>query len=217
MRKHRIVLADDHALMREGLKLILSNRPNYEVAGEAADGLELLGVLKNKPAPDVVVVDISMPRLRGIEAIREVKSLCAGSKVLVLTMHRDEDLLRQAVIAGADGYLLKEDVTKEFFMALEAILGGQVYISSLLGEEMKGSWVKMLRDQKGVPAPEVLTAREREVLKLIAEGASNKEVGQALCISTRTVDHHRANIMQKLNLRRAADLVKYAISRGYVS
>ncbi len=216
MGKHRIIVADDHALVREGLKMILAKKPNYEVAGEAADGLELLRLLKRGPAPEAVVVDISMPRLRGIEAIREMKGICPELKVLVLTMHKDEDLLCQAFIAGADGYLLKEDVAKEFFVALEAILNGQIYISSLLGPEMKGAWAKMFKEKKGMPAAEVLSAREIEVMKLIAEGASNKEVGEALCISTRTVDHHRANIMQKLNLKRAADLVKYAISKGYI-
>ncbi len=215
MAKHRVIIADDHALLREGLKMILARKPNYEVAGEAADGLELLRLLKRGPAPDAVVVDISMPRLRGIEAIREMKGICPDAKVLVLTMHKDEDLLCQAFVAGADGYLLKEDVAKEFFVALEAILNGQIYVSSLLGKEMKGAWAKMFKEKKGAPS-EVLSVREIEVLKLIAEGASNKEVGEALCISVRTVDHHRANIMQKLNLKRAADLIKYAISKGYI-
>ncbi len=216
MGKHRVILADDHALLREGLKMILAKKPGYEVAGEAADGLELLRLLKRGPAPDAVVVDISMPRLRGIEAIREMKSLCPELRVLVLTMHKDEDLLCQAFVAGADGYLLKEDVTKEFFVALEAILNGQMYVSSLLGPEMQGAWMNMFSEKKGIPTADVLSAREIEVLKLIAEGASNKEVGEALSISTRTVDHHRANIKQKLKLKRAADLVKYAISKGYI-
>ncbi len=217
MARHRIIVADDHALLREGLKMILAQKPGYEVVGEASDGLELLKLLKRGPAPTAVVLDISMPRLRGIEAIREIKDICPDLKVLVLTMHKDEDLLGQAFIAGADGYLLKEDVAREIFVALQAVLDGQVYISSLLGPEMKGAWVKMFREKKGAVDSELLSVREKQVLKLIAEGASNKEVGEALCISTRTVDHHRANIMQKLKLKRTADLVKYAISKGYVS
>jgi len=217
MTKHKIVLADDHVLVREGLKMILAQRPDFEVAAEAGDGLELLNVLKHGAVPDAVILDISMPKLRGIEAIREIRLLHPKTKVLVLTMHKDEDLLSQAFVGGADGYLLKEDVSRELFAALDAILQSKTYISSLLGKELKEAWLKIFREGKGIPATDVLTAREKEVLKLVAEGESNKEIGDKLCISSRTVENHRAKIMEKLNLRGTVDMIKYAITKGYVS
>jgi DNA-binding NarL/FixJ family response regulator len=214
--KYRIFLADDHALVREGLKMILAKRPDFEVVGEAGDGFELLSLLKQGPAPDAIVLDISMPKLRGIEAIHEIKDLDLKVKVLVLTMHKDEDFLCQAFIAGADGYLLKEDVAKELFAALDSIFRGDIYISSLLGEEMKGAWLKIIRERKNVRSSEMLSSREKQVLKLIAEGRSNKVIADLLCISTRTVDHHRARIIKKLNLKGTAELIRYAIAKGYV-
>lgn len=214
--KYRIFLADDHALVREGLKMILAKRPDFDVVGEAGDGFELLSLLKQVPAPDAIVLDISMPKLRGIEVIHEIKDLDLNVKVLVLTMHKDEDFLCQAFIAGADGYLLKEDVAKELFAALESIFRRDIYISSLLGEEMKGAWLKIIRERKNARTSEMLSSREKEVLKLVAEGKSNKVTADLLCISTRTVDHHRARIIKKLNLKGTAELIRYAIAKGYV-
>jgi DNA-binding NarL/FixJ family response regulator len=214
---YRIYLADDHILVREGLKLILGQRPGYEIAGEAGDGFELLALIKRGAAPDAVILDISMPKLRGIEAIREIKDIDSKVKVLVLTMHRDEDLLCQAFTAGADGYLLKEDVAKELFNALEAVLQGEAYISALLGNELKNAWLKTFRDKQGIPSVDALSPREKQVLKLVAEGESNKEIADRLCISARTVDHHRARIMQKLNLKGSAELIRYALTKGYIS
>ena len=216
MQNRRIFIADDHVLVREGLKLLIGNRPGFEIAGEAGDGLELLSLLKRSPAPDAVILDISMPKLRGIEAIREIRYIHPEMRVLVLTMHKDEDFLCQAFLAGADGYLLKEDVTEELFDALGAVLNGEIYISPLLGVELKNAWIKTYRGQKGLPAVDLLSTREKEVLKLVAEGESSKEIADHLCISVRTVDHHRARIMEKLRLKGTAELTKYAINRGYV-
>lgn len=214
---YKLILADDHVLVREGMKLILAQRPDFEVVGEAGDGFELLSLLKAAPAPDAVIVDISMPKLRGIEAIREIKEMNSQVKILVLTMHKDEDFLSQSFWAGADGYVLKGDVAKELFKALDAILRGDAFISPLLEKELKDAWVKIFRHKKGAPAADVLSPREREVLKLIAEGESNKEIADHLYISVRTVDHHRARIMEKLKLKGTADLIRYAITRGYIS
>jgi DNA-binding NarL/FixJ family response regulator len=213
---YRIYLADDHAMVREGIKLVLAQRPDYEIAGEASDGLELLAMLKRGTPPDAIILDISMPKLRGIEAIRDIKSISPKTKVLVLTMHKDEDSLRQAFVAGANGYLLKEDVAKALFAALESIRKGEIFVSELLGVELKDAWVRIFRENRGVPDMDVLTAREIEVLKLIAEGKSNREIAELLFISARTVDHHRARIMEKLRLKGTAELTKYAIKRGYV-
>lgn len=213
---YRIYLADDHAMVREGIKLVLAQRPDYEIAGEASDGLELLAMLKRGTPPDAIILDISMPKLRGIEAIRDIKSISPETKVLVLTMHKDEDSLRQAFVAGANGYLLKEDVAKALFAALESIRKGEIFVSELLGVELKDAWVRIFRENRGIPDMDVLTAREIEVLKLIAEGKSNREIAELLFISARTVDHHRARIMEKLRLKGTAELTKYAIKRGYV-
>ena len=213
---YRIYLADDHAMVREGIKLVLAQRPDYEIAGEASDGLELLAMLKRGTPPDAIILDISMPKLRGIEAIRDIKSINPETKVLVLTMHKDEDSLRQAFVAGANGYLLKEDVAKALFAALESIRKGEIFVSELLGVELKDAWVRIFRENRGIPDMDILTAREIEVLKLIAEGKSNREIAELLFISARTVDHHRARIMEKLRLKGTAELTKYAINRGYV-
>jgi len=213
---YRIYLADDHAMVREGIKLVLAQRPDYEIAGEASDGLELLAMLKRGTPPDAIILDISMPKLRGIEAIRDIRSISPETKVLVLTMHKDEDSLRQAFVAGANGYLLKEDVARALFAALESIRKGEIFVSELLGVELKDAWVRIFRENRGIPDMDVLTAREIEVLRLIAEGKSNREIAELLFISARTVDHHRARIMEKLRLKGTAELTKYAINRGYV-
>jgi two-component system, NarL family, response regulator NreC len=214
---YRIYLADDHILVREGIKMILSRRPDFVVAGEAGDGLELLSMLKHPPAPDAVLMDLSMPKLRGLEAIREIKNINSEIKILVLTMHREEEYLCQAFLAGAEGYILKEDVAKELFDALDAVLAGKPFVSRLLEKEMKDAWLKIFHERKGIPTGDALSPREREILKLVAEGQSNKEIADQLCISARTVDHHRAKIMEKLNFKGTVELIKYALKKGYIS
>lgn len=216
MNSCRIILADDHALLRQGLKRILSDIAGLEVVGEARDGLELLRMVSAVPC-DLIIIDISMPNLRGIEAIREVKMQRPDVKILVLTMHKDSEYLRQAFSAGADGYLLKEDADAELFSAIEKIRSGKIFITQRLSEELTDDWARIKRgDVMPLTNKEKLTLREKEVLKLIAEGKSSKEIASALFISIRTVDHHRANIMEKLNIKKTADLVKFAIDRGYL-
>jgi len=204
MESYLIVLADDHALFRQGLGKIIEGVADLEVAGEAGDGLELLSLLQTT-VPHLVILDISMPRLRGIEAVREVKKSFPAVKVLVLTMHRE--YLHQALSAGAEGYLLKEDADRELFSAIDKIRQGRIYISPRLREELA---------EDEVPVPEPLSARETEVLNLIAGGKSNREIAEILFISVRTVEAHRATILSKLNLRNTADLVRYAIEKGFV-
>lgn len=216
MKPYRIILADDHALLRQGLRRIIGESDGLQVIGEAADGVELLRLM-NKMTPDMVVLDISMPNLRGLEAIGEIKCRHAEVKVLVLTMHRDKDYLYQALSSGADGYLLKDDADTELFAAIGRIRDGRLYVSPSLARELTDYRAHFGRKEVLCLADrEVLTNREREVLKLIAEGKSSREIADLLFISVRTVDHHRANIMEKLKLRKAADLVKYAVSKGYV-
>jgi DNA-binding NarL/FixJ family response regulator len=216
MNPCRIILADDHALLRQGLKRILSEIAGLEVVGEARDGLELLQMMNTVPS-DLIILDISMPNLRGIEAIHEIKARCPDVKILVLTMHKDSEYLRQAVSAGADGYLLKEDADAELFSAIEKIRKGKIFITQRLSEELTDDWARIKRgDAKPLTNQEKLTVREKEVLKMIAEGKSSKEIASVLFISARTVDHHRANMMEKLNVKKTADLVKYAIEKGYL-
>jgi len=214
MKRHSIILADDHIILRRGLKMILAARNDFEVVAEAGDGLELLQLL-NHQIPDVIILDISMPKLRGIEAIAEIKKAHLRTKILVLTMHRDAEYMHQAIAAGADGYVLKEDADKDLFSAIDTILQGRVYISPILSAESMRDWSELRQGKKALSSSEQLTNREREVLKLIAEGKSNKEIGDLLYISVRTVERHRTNMMQKLHAKRTADLVKYALQKGY--
>jgi DNA-binding NarL/FixJ family response regulator len=213
--QYRIVLADDHVMFRQGIKRIIEETEGLEVVGEASDGFELLQLLKNLQ-PDIVLLDISMPHIRGIEATREIKSLYPDVKVLILTMHRKKEYLYHAISAGAQGYLLKEDSDVELFSAVKTIRNGGFYVTRLLAGELAEDISHMYKGNAELPS-QPLTTREREVLKLIAEGKSNKEIANLLFISARTAENHRANIMRKLNLSKTADIVKYAILKGYTS
>jgi DNA-binding NarL/FixJ family response regulator len=216
MGVYSIILADDHVLVRQGLKRIIEEMPGLEVVGEANDGLELLTLLSHK-VPDMVILDIFMPNLRGIEAIYEIKKFHHDIKILILTMHTDKEYLYLALSAGAKGYLLKEDADKELFSAIEKVRQGKTYISPHFSEEVIDDLVQIGKGEaKDVFEGDPLTPREREVLKLIAEGKSSKEIAGALFISVFTVNNHRASIMEKLNLNKATDLVKYAIRKGYI-
>lgn len=213
----KILLADDHVMFRRGVRSLIQGMENVEVVGEAGDGLELLRLMKDIPA-HLVIMDISMPNLRGLEATREIKSLDPGIKVLILSMHKDREYLYQALKAGAEGYLLKEDADVELISAIETLRRGGTFISPLLSGQMADIFVDKFQagGESRTAAGEILTIREREIVKLIAEGKTSKEIGELLFISTRTVQHHRANLMRKLNLKKTADLVMYAIQKGYV-
>ena len=214
-RTYCLVLADDHVLVRRGLRLILEENSGLEIAAEVGDGLELLNVLQ-KIAPDLIILDLSMPNLRGIEAIPEIRRIRPNAKVLMLTMHKEEDYLYQAISAGANGYLLKDDAEKELFSAIEHIKNGKIYISPSLADQSMQNWARLRRGEDDSQASETLTVRERVILKLIAEGKSNKEIGDLLYISVRTVERHRANMMRKLNVHKTAELVQYALRKHYI-
>jgi DNA-binding NarL/FixJ family response regulator len=218
VRPYKILLADDHVMFRRGVRSLIQGMKNVEVVGEASDGLELLGLLRDIRV-DLVILDISMPKLRGLEATREIKSLDPGVKVLILSMHKEREYLYQALTAGAEGYLLKEDADGELISAIETLRKGGTFISPLLSTQMADIFVDKFQggNEPFMSAGEPLTTREREIVKLIAEGKSSKEIGELLFISSRTVQHHRANIMRKLNLKKTADLVKYAIQKNYVA
>ena len=216
MDPYHVVLADDHVMFRQGIKKILEEIGGLEIVGEANDGLELLSLVKNL-TPDMVILDISMPNIRGIEATREIKTINPGMKVLILTMHKSKEYLYHSISAGAEGYLLKEDADTELFSAIKKVQEGGVYISPILSEELTDNFFQMCRGGFKELTPGELTSREREVIKLIAEGKTNKEIANLLFISTRTVENHRANIMKKLNLKNTSELVKYAIRKKYTS
>ena len=204
MDRYRIVLADDHVLIRQGLGGLIKGEAGLEVTGEAGDGFELLALLKSS-IPHMVILDISMPKLRGIETVRVIKMKYPAVKILILTMHKE--YLHQALSAGADGYLLKEDADRDLFSAIDNIRQGRVYLSPRLAGELL---------VKCAHSPEPLSPREKDVLKLIVNGKPNKEIAESLFISVRTVESHRATILKKLNLKNTADLVKYAIEKGVV-
>jgi DNA-binding NarL/FixJ family response regulator len=213
-----IIIADDHSLFRQGLIRILQERADLQVIGEARDGLELLDLLRRSgKSPDIILLDISMPRLRGIEAIQEIKLFLPKVKVLILTMHQDKEYLAQAMAAGADGYLLKDEAVEGLFQAIETIRQNGFFVSPFFKDDLVDEWLQMVRGEKSsLPGPSSLTTRERQILKLIAEGKSNKEIAALLFISVRTVDHHRASLMEKLNLKGTAELVKYALRKGFI-
>lgn len=216
MKPYRIVLADDHVMFRQGIKNILEKNKELEVVGEAGDGLDLLKLLKDV-TPDMVILDISMPNIRGLEATKEIKMTFPNIRVLILSMHRDKEFLYSAITAGAEGYLLKADADTELFAAINKIRRKGHYISPLLTEDMANDLFQVRHKQPPTPQEEILTTREREILKLIAEGASNKEIADLLSISVRTVENHRAHVMGKLNFKSTAALIKYAIRKGYTS
>jgi DNA-binding NarL/FixJ family response regulator len=212
MEPYRIVLADEHLLFRQGMKRIINEMPEMKVVGEANDGQEAIELVR-KLLPDLAILDISMPKLGGIEACREIRRLFPGVKILVLTMHKDREYLYHAISAGAQGYLLKEDSDEELFSAIGAIRKGAIYVTKALAGVVSTDFSSLFREGER-QLPRSLTAREREVLKYICEGKSNTEVAEVLRISVRTVETHRANMMNKLDLRNTAELVRYAIQNG---
>lgn len=212
-----VFLADDRAQVREGLKLALAKSPEFRIAGEVGDGPGLLKLLRETGAPDAVILDISMPGMRGIQVIREVRKLDLNVRVLVLTMHKEEDVLCQALLAGADGVLLKEELTKDLVPGLETVLRGEVYVSPCVIREVEDSWLKMFIASREDPVQMGLSLQETEVLRLLAEGGSNAEIAARLQISRLSVSRHRARLMEKLRIKRTADLVKYAVRKGYAS
>ena len=214
MKNFTIILADDHTLIREGIRSIIEAAPGLKVIGEAGDGNQLLRMMKNT-VPDMVILDISMPGLRGIEAAREIKTRYPDIRILMLSMHKSEEFLAMALQAGAGGYLLKEDTGDELLQAIAQLRAGRTFLSATLAKNLSTDIIAICRGNHAVSA-DPLTARERQVLQLIAEGHTDRQIGELLFISLRTAQRHRYNIRTKLNLKHTADLVKYAISKGYI-
>lgn len=211
----KILLADDHRVLRRGLRRILEEQPDLHVVGEAENGreaVELAGTLE----VDVVVMDIGMPQLNGMEATRQIVQKHSNVNVLILSMHSDENYLVQVLRAGARGYLLKDSAEDELIDAVRAVGAGTPYFSPQIAKMLIGDSMQRLRSEGASDTYELLTPREREVLQLIAEGKSNKEVAAALFVSPTTIETHRARIMDKLDLHSTAEIVLYAVRKGIV-
>jgi len=214
--KHRIVLVEDHTLLREGLRSLLREHDHLDVIGEAADGRTATRlVLSNKP--DLVLMDLSMPKMNGFEAIREIKKMESAIKIIALTVHNTEEYILMTLQAGADGYVLKDATHDELIMAIEQVLSGKRFLSPSVSGKIIDGYLEGKKNQHPMSQADSLTQREREVLKLIAEGYKNKEVADFLCISLKTVEKHRANLMRKLDLHNTSALTLYAVERGLVT
>lgn len=210
MRRLRIFLADDHALLRDGLRALIERQPSMEVVGEAGDGREAVARI-DELRPDVVVMDIAMPGLNGLEATRQIRKLLPRTKILVLSQYDDREYVYELVQAGASGYILKGSPAGNFLAAIAAVARGESFLHPGMA-----SVVAEARAADAHALENPLTAREREVLQLLAEGHSHIDIGRRLAISPKTVETHRANIAAKLDIRDRAGLVKYAIKKGFV-
>ena len=209
-------MADDHTVMRAGLRALLEKNPSLEVVEETDNGrqaVELAAALK----PDVVVMDVGMPMLNGIEATKQIVNHCPETRVVILSMHSDETYVMRALQAGARGYLLKDSAAVELIGAIEAVTHGKSFFSPKVSRILAEDYVRVLKLKGAVDTYDLLTSREREILQLLAEGRSNKEVATALNISLYTVETHRGHILQKLNLHNSAELVLYAVRKGIIS
>ena len=214
--KKRIVIAEDHTILREGLRALLSAKPDYEIVGEAEDGNAAIHCVE-KLKPNLVLMDLSMPRMNGMDAIKEIKKRSPETKVLVLTVHKTDEYIIATFQAGADGYVLKDSTHAELELAIQNVLSGKYFISPGISEKLIGGYLQGKKTLKITTPWETLTQRERGILKLIAEGYKNKEIADYLCISVKTVEKHRANLMQKLDLHNISDLTAFAIGKGLIT
>ncbi len=213
--KLKILLVEDHVIVREGLRRVLEEQ-GLEVAGEAADGREAI-IMAGELTPDIVIMDITMPRLNGIETTRRIRKVSPGIKVIMLTIHDEETFVYKSFDAGADGYMVKENAMEDLLDAIDAVMRGEVYLSPNFSPKVLEAYRKLSKSgSKNVDDFSRLTNREREILQLIAEGHTSKEIAAMLFISVKTVENHRANIMNKLDIHETAGLVRYAIKIGLV-
>ncbi|MDJ0814923.1 MAG: response regulator transcription factor [Desulfobacterales bacterium] len=216
VNKLNIVLADDHTILREGLRALLAADANFEIIGEARDGREAVRCVE-KLGPDLILMDLSMPRMSGMDAIREIKRRYPDTKIIALTVHKTEEYLLTTLQAGADGFVLKDATHDELILAIKNVMSGKSYLSPGVSEKVIQGYLKGKEGSRALGSWESLSQREREVLKLIAEGYKNKEIAADLCISLKTVEKHRANLMKKLDLHNAAALTVYAVEKGLVN
>ena len=213
--KIRVLLADDHAIVREGIKRILAEEPDIEVVGEAGDGLQAVEMAK-KLKPDVAILDITMPALNGIEATRQIRSSLPNTHTLTLTMHEDDTYVFQLLKAGAAGYVLKRAAATDLVQAVRAAQRGEAFLYPSVAKAVVADYLKRLEEGEGREMYDGLTEREKEILTQVADGATNQEIARKLFISIKTVQTHRAHIMEKLDLHDRTKLVRYAIRKGLI-
>ena len=216
MKAIRILLADDHTVVRKGLRLLLETQPGFSVIADAADGREAVAMAE-KLAPDVVVMDVAMPTLNGIEAARQITARQPQTAVVFLSMHSDEAYVLKALKAGARAYLLKDSAEYDLINAVKAVSEGKAFFSPAISKMLVEDYMRQMQERAVEDSYELLTTREREVLQLLAEGKNNKEVATVLNLSLYTVETHRSNIFQKLNLHSGAELILYAVRKGVIS
>jgi DNA-binding NarL/FixJ family response regulator len=216
VKQIRILLADDHNVMRRGLRLLLESQPDFQVVAEAADGRQAIAQAE-AAKPDVVVLDVAMPNLSGIEAAQRILSDAPSIALIVLSMHSDEGYVLRALKAGAKGYLLKDSAEGDLIEAIRAVTQGKTFFSPEISRMLVEDYVREIRARGIEDSYELLTSREREILQLIAEGRSNKEVATALNLSLYTVETHRRNLQDKLNLHSLAELILYAVRKRVIS
>lgn len=214
MKTIRVLLADDHTILRDGIRALLEKEVDMQVIGEAEDGIAAVK-LAVQLEPDVVVLDIAMPRLNGLEATRQIRRGLPRTRVLVLTMHDDEEYIRQVLAAGALGYVLKDAAARDLLGAIRAVARGEAVLSPAITRLVIEDYLRW-GDIQPAKDENILTPREREVLQLIAEGYTNKQIAEILCLSVKTIQAHRANLMQKLDLHDRGELIKYAIQKKII-
>ena len=212
----RILLADDHNIIRDGMRLLLERQPDFSVVGEASDGREAVQLAEDQQA-DVVVMDIAMPNMNGIEATRRIVERHPQTAIVILSMHYDESYVIRSLKAGARGYLLKDAVKADLIAAIRAVAEGRSFFSPRISRILKEDYVAALSRKNADDSYELLTEREREILQLVAEGKTNKEIANVLNLSLYTVDTHRTHILQKLNLHSVPEVILYAVRKGIIS
>ena len=213
MSNVRILLADDHAMLRDGVRMVLEAHPGFEVVGAADNGQDAVR-LAEELQPDIAVLDVAMPEINGLEATRAIREACPNTAIVILSMHEGEEYLREALRAGASGYVLKRAAAKELVGAIQAVRRGESYLDPALTRTLISDYVRQV--ERSDETPDSLTDRELEVLTLVAEGLTNRQIALKLNISIKTVQTHRANLMDKLNLHDRTELVRYAIRRGLI-
>ncbi len=212
-QKRGIVLAEDSTILREALRSLLASNPELEIVGEAGDGLEAIECVKREK-PDLVLIDLSMPRMNGISAILEIKRQFPQTKILVLTAHSEEEYVFETLKAGAHGYVLKDSTQTELLTAIESVLRGNRFLSPGISSKVIEGYLKRGKTLRSGSPLELLTTRERQIIKLVSEGYTNKRIADYLSISPNTVDKHRANLMKKLNLHNVSEMTSFAIKWG---
>jgi DNA-binding NarL/FixJ family response regulator len=215
-KQYRIAIAEDHTILREGLRALLISEPDFEVVCEAGDGRDAIQCIEEHQ-PDLILMDLSMPRMNGLEAIKEIKKRSQTTMVMALTVHKSEEYILATLQAGADGYVLKDTTHAELVSAIRHVLSGKRYLSPGVSEKVIEGYLEEKRIVKTRTAWDTLTKREREILKLIAEGYKNKEIADYLCVSLKTVEKHRTNLMKKLDIHNVATLTAFAMEKGLIN